>query len=90
MVLHLCIEIHVAIRDIGLTILRLIKHSVKCCLQVMSNGRVKEFASPYRLLQNSDSQLYKMVEKTGPEASQKLHQMALEARSRTNRKMSIY
>ncbi len=56
----------------------------------MSNGRVKEFDSPYRLLQNSDSQLYKMVEKTGPEASQKLHQMALEARSRTNRKMSVY
>ena len=57
---------------------------------MMSNGRVKEFGSPYRLLQNPDSQLYKMVEKTGPEASEKLHQMAIEARSRANRKMSIF
>ncbi len=32
----------------------------------MSNSRVKEYASPYSLLQNSNSQLYKMVEKTGP------------------------
>ncbi len=56
----------------------------------MSNSRVKEYASPYSLLQNSNSQLYKMVEKTGPEASQKLHQMALEARSRKNRKISVY
>ena len=56
----------------------------------MDNGSVKEFASPYRLLQNSGSQLYKMVEKTGPEASRKLHQMALDARSRLNRKQSVY
>ena len=46
--------------------------------QVMDNGSVKEFASPYHLLriQNSRFQLYKMV-KTGPEASHKLHQMTL-------------
>ena len=56
---------------------------------MMSNGQIKEFGSPYRLLQNPDSQLYNMVEKTGPEASEKLHQMAIEARSKANRKMSI-
>ena len=53
--------------------------------QVINNGQVKEFASPYRLLQNPLSQFYKMVEKTGPEASQKLHQMALNAHSRVNK-----
>ena len=59
-------------------------------LQVMHNGQVQEFASPYRLLQNPDSMLYKMVEKIGPEASKKLHQMAINARSRTQRKHSIF
>ena len=56
----------------------------------MSNGQVKEFASPYRLLQNPESQLSKMVEKTGPEAAQKLRQMAEEARSRAHKKQSIF
>jgi len=54
----------------------------------MSDGRIHDFASPYRLLQNSNSLLFKMVEKTGPETSKKLHQMAIQARSRANRKMS--
>ena len=56
----------------------------------MSNGRVKEFASPYRLLQNPDPQLFKMVEKTGPEAAEKLHDMAIEARKTGIRKISIF
>ena len=51
-------------------------------MQVMSNGQVKEFASPYQLLQNPQSLLYQMVEKTGPEASQKLHEMAHSRASR--------
>ena len=50
------------------------------CIKVMSDGQVKEYASPYRLLQSPDSMLYKMVEKTGSEASKKLHQMAVDAR----------
>ncbi len=44
--------------------------------QVMHEGKVKEFDSPYTLLQNEESLLYKMVKKTGPEASKELHQMA--------------
>ena len=57
-------------------------------LQVMSRGQVKEFDTPFHLLQNSNSQLYKMVEKTGPTASQKLHQMALDARLLKRRRSS--
>ena len=49
----------------------------------MNNGQVQEYASPYRLLQNPESMLYKMVEKTGPKASKKLHQMTMDAQSRT-------
>ena len=45
----------------------------------MSNGQVKEFDSPYELLQNPRSLFYKMVQKTGPSASRKLYQMAREA-----------
>ena len=48
-------------------------------LQLMSNGQVKEFDSPYDLLQNPRSLFYKMVQKTGPSASRKLYQMAREA-----------
>jgi ATP-binding cassette subfamily C (CFTR/MRP) protein 4 len=44
----------------------------------MSKGQVKEFDSPYNLLQNENSLLTKMVEKTGPSASKKLHQMAMD------------
>ena len=40
---------------------------------------MKEFDSPYDLLQNPQSLFYKMVQKTGPSASRKLHQMALDA-----------
>ena len=46
----------------------------------MSNGQVKEFDSPYELLQNPRSLFYKMVQKTGPSASRKLYQMVLDAR----------
>lgn len=51
----------------------------------MSNGDVKEYASPYQLLQRSNSLLYKMVEKTGSEAAEKLHQVAAGARAKPNR-----
>ena len=44
----------------------------------MSNGQVKEFDSPYNLLQDPGSLFYKMVQKTGPSASRKLHQMVLD------------
>ena len=52
------------------------------CTQVMSKGHVKEFDSPHRLLQNPNSQFCKMVETTGPTASQKLRAMAQEAHTR--------
>ena len=45
----------------------------------MSNGQVKEFDSPYNLLQKRRSHFKKMVEQTGPIASRMLHQMAEEA-----------
>ena len=51
-------------------------------MQVMNKGQVKEFASPHRLLQDPSSQFYKMVDKTGPAASQKLRAMAQEAHTR--------
>ena len=47
--------------------------------QVMNRGQVKEFGSPYNLLQDHRSLFYKMVQKTGPSASKKLQQMALDA-----------
>ena len=40
---------------------------------------MKEFDSPYNLLQDHRSLFYKMVQKTGPSASKKLLQMALDA-----------
>ena len=49
---------------------------------MVSRGQLKEFDTPYQLLQNPRSQLRKMVEKTGPSASRKLHQMALDAHLR--------
>ena len=45
----------------------------------MDNGEVKELDSPYNLLQDPRSLFYKMVQKTGPSASKKLQQMALDA-----------
>ena len=41
----------------------------------MNRGQVVEFDKPYNLLQKSSSVLYRMVEKTGPEASRELHGM---------------
>ena len=43
---------------------------------------MKEFDSPYALLQLPKSQLKKMVNQTGPMASKKLYQMALDAHRR--------
>ena len=51
-------------------------------LQVLKNGRIKEFDSPYKLLQDPNSRFYMMVEKTGLTASGRLHQMALESHLR--------
>lgn len=48
----------------------------------MKNGQLKEFDSPYKLLQNPSSKFYLMVEKTGLTASGRLHQMALESHLR--------
>lgn len=48
-------------------------------LQVLNKGQVREFGSPYALLQDPQSQLKRMVDQTGPSASRKLHQMAQEA-----------
>ena len=56
--------------------------SLSLSLQVMNRGQVKEFDSPYTLLQNHHSLFSKMVEQTGPSASRKLHQMAEEAHLR--------
>ena len=48
-------------------------------LQVMKEGQVQEFDSPYTLLQSPKSLFKKMVEQTGQCSSQKLHTMAAEA-----------
>lgn len=48
----------------------------------MKKGKIKEFGSPYKLLQNPSSKFYLMVEKTGLTASGRLHQMALESHLR--------
>lgn len=48
----------------------------------MNKGQVKEYDRPYILLQRPESQLKRMVEQTGPTASKKLYQMALEAQRR--------
>ena len=53
----------------------------------MSDGEVKEFDSPYNLLQDPSSLFYKMVQKTGPSASKKLQQMALDAHLARNSKL---
>ena len=45
----------------------------------MDSGAVKEFDTPYNLLQDHRSLFYKIVQKTGPSASKKLQQMALDA-----------
>ena len=45
----------------------------------MSQGQLREFDSPYNLLQNKSSLLHNMVEKTGPDSSRQLFQMALDA-----------
>ena len=54
-------------------------------IQLMSNGQIKEFDSPYKLLQDPSSLFYKMVQKTGPSASKKLHQMARDTHTERNR-----
>ncbi|XP_022162516.1 probable multidrug resistance-associated protein lethal(2)03659 [Myzus persicae] len=46
---------------------------------VMDAGTMVEFDHPYNLLQNKDGFLYKMVEQTGSETSELLHNLALES-----------
>ena len=48
----------------------------------MNKGRVQEFDSPCNLLQDANSQLYKMVETTGKDAAESLHQMVLVKREK--------
>ena len=45
------------------------------CPQVMNHGQVEEFDTPYNLLKIKSSLFYKMVDKTGPEASKELCNM---------------
>ena len=45
----------------------------------MHRGQVRELDSPFALLQRPHSLFRRMVEQTGPSASRKLLQMALEA-----------
>ena len=51
-------------------------------VQLLKNGRLREFDSPYNLLQDTTSKFYKMVEKTGPASSARLHQIAIETHLR--------
>lgn len=44
----------------------------------MSQGQLREFGTPYDLLHDHNSLLHNMVEKTGPAASRKLWQMAID------------
>ena len=48
-------------------------------LQVMDAGKIKEFGHAHILLQDPSSLLSRMVEKTGPAASRRLQQMAMDA-----------
>lgn len=48
-------------------------------LQVLDQGRIKEFDEPYTLLQNQDSMFYKLVQETGPVISAQLFDIAKEA-----------
>ena len=43
---------------------------------VLDDGKVMEFDSPGKLLENSDGYLFKLVNQTGPCAKKKLTQMA--------------
>ena len=49
----------------------------------MNKGHVLEFDSPCNLLEDANSQLYKMVEKAGKDAAQSLHQMVLAKREQS-------
>lgn len=44
----------------------------------MDAGTMVEFDHPYNLLKNKDGFLYKMVEQTGRETSELLHNLAVE------------
>ena len=48
------------------------------CIQVMDDGRIMEYDEPGILLQDPNSLLKTMVDRTGPSVSRKLHQIALE------------
>ena len=43
---------------------------------VLDDGKVMEFDSPGKLLENSDGHLFQLVNQTGPSAKKKLTQMA--------------
>ena len=43
---------------------------------VLDDGKVMEFDSPGKLLENSDGYLFKLVNQTGPSKKKKLTQMA--------------
>ena len=43
---------------------------------VLDDGKVMEFDSPGKLLENSDGYLFKLINQTGPSAKKKLTQMA--------------
>ena len=49
---------------------------LQAAFQVMDGGEVVDFDDPYTLLQDENSQLKIMVDKTGPSSSKQLHQVA--------------
>jgi len=46
---------------------------------VLDAGRIVEFDTPHRLLQNPASYFCQLIEQAGPEAAARLRQMAAEA-----------
>lgn len=54
---------------------------VHCTSQVLSDGLVKEFDTPYHLLQDSNSLFAEMVEQTGPITARELRQMVIKTDS---------
>ena len=59
------------------------------CLQVMEAGEIRECGEPHTLLQDTNSLLKAMVDKTGPSTSRKLYQIASDTVHARKRKNSI-